>query len=88
MGLLHVAAWRSAYVGVMSESYLAGLDAAAVGQRWEASLSESTGESTVLVVLRDDTVVAMCDVGPFRARNESRRIINPRAPLRPRARNW
>ena len=70
MGQIHVAAWRSAYVGVISDSYLEGLDATTFGLRWEASLRESTGGSTVLVVLRDDGVVAMCAVGPFRGRAE------------------
>jgi GNAT superfamily N-acetyltransferase len=68
MGTLHVAAWRSAYVGVASDEYLAGLDPTLFGERWEAALRESTGGSTVLLVLRDDRVLAMCAVGPLRAR--------------------
>ena len=70
MGALHVAAWRSAYVGVMSDSYLDGLDGVACGQGWEASLRDANMESTVLVVLRDDRIMAMCAVGSFRGRAE------------------
>jgi GNAT superfamily N-acetyltransferase len=70
MGVIHVAAWRSAYVGVMSDSYLESLDPTTFGLRWEASLRESTGGSTVLVVLDDDRIVAMCAVGSLRDRSE------------------
>jgi GNAT superfamily N-acetyltransferase len=70
MGRIHVAAWRSAYVGVMPDSYLDGLDAVTFGQRWESTLREGSGGSTVLVVLRHDKVAAMCSVGPFRASAE------------------
>jgi GNAT superfamily N-acetyltransferase len=69
MGVIHVAAWRSAYTAVMSKEYLAGLDPAAFGQRWETSLRDGSGGSTVLVAVRNDRVVAMCAVGPFRARD-------------------
>ena len=70
MGVIHVAAWRSAYAGVMPDSYLYGLDATTFGLQWEASLSESTGGSIVMVALSDDRVVAMCAVAPFRGRTE------------------
>ncbi len=70
MGVIHVAAWRAAYAGVMADVYLEGLDATTVGLRWESSLRESTGGSAVLVALRNDEVRAMCAVGPFRGRSE------------------
>ncbi len=70
MGALHVAAWRSAYRGVMSDEYLDGLDPNTFGLRWESSLREGTVGSTVLVALREKRIVAMCAVGPFRSRSE------------------
>jgi GNAT superfamily N-acetyltransferase len=70
MGVIHVAAWRHAYAGVMSDAYLEGLDGATVGERWATSLSEGALGSTVLVALSDEGVVAMCAVGPFRGRAE------------------
>lgn len=70
MGAVHVVAWRAAYRGVMADSYLDGLAATTFGLRWEASLREGTTESTVLVALSDDRVVAICAVGNFRGRAE------------------
>ncbi len=54
----------------LSDSYLAGLDPAGFGQRWEAALGDDTMGSTVMVVLGDDRVLAMCAVGPLRGRTE------------------
>ena len=68
MGVIHVAAWRSAYTGVMPDAYLDELDATSFGLRWEASLREGTPGSTVTVALTDDRVVAMCAVGALHGR--------------------
>ena len=81
MGVIHVAAWRSAYAGIMTDAYLAGLDPALVGQRWETTLAEGADGSTVMVVSSDDRLMAMCSFGPFR----SRRGRHPRGAVRARS---
>ena len=39
---VHVAAWRAAYAGVMSDAYLAGLDEARFARGWESALGDGT----------------------------------------------
>lgn len=54
MGAIHVAAWRAAYAGIMTDAYLAGLDPKVIGQGWETALAEGAGGSTVMVVSSDN----------------------------------
>ncbi len=70
MGAIHVAAWRAAYAGIMTDAYLAGLDPKVIGQGWETALAEGAGGSTVMVVSSDNRLMAMCSVGPLRGRTE------------------
>ncbi|GIG54189.1 GNAT family N-acetyltransferase [Demequina activiva] len=83
MGEIHVAAWRSAYAGIMDPEFLARRDPVAVGERWTASLrgDGATGGEPApwarLVAALDGRVVAMAAIGP--ARDEESDI--PRAQL-------
>ena len=75
MGRIHVAAWRSAYSGIMPSDYLAGLEEERFGQRWTDWLSESVPSPADgaredrpqhLVAELDGEVVAICTVGDLR----------------------
>jgi GNAT superfamily N-acetyltransferase len=49
---VHIAAWRSAYLGVMPDEYLAGLDEARFERGWAMALENP--QSTTLVGFSDD----------------------------------
>ncbi|MGC4175261.1 N-acetyltransferase family protein [Demequina sp.] len=61
---VHVAAWRSAYVGVMPDAYLAELDEARFERGWVRALEEAV--STVLVGAVDDAVQGFATFGAAR----------------------
>lgn len=48
MGAVHVAAWRSAYAGILPEAYLAGLSATRQARYYEAAIA--TGVSVMVAV--------------------------------------
>jgi RimJ/RimL family protein N-acetyltransferase len=69
MGRIHVDAWRWAYAGVMSADFLTQLDVEHSGQEWAEHLRAEMAEGQqTLVAELDGEVVAMCTVGPYRAR--------------------
>lgn len=49
---VHVAAWRSAYVGIMPDAYLADLDEARFARGWVSNLEDRV--ATTLVALGND----------------------------------
>jgi len=61
---VHVAAWRSAYVGIMPDAYLAELDEARFARGWERAIDE--GVSTMLVGLIGDVVQGFATFGEAR----------------------
>ncbi len=68
IGEVHVAAWRSAYVGLMSADYLASLDEKRSAERWTENLASPIDGVTTLVGEIDGTIQAIATVGPFRDR--------------------
>lgn len=44
MAEVHVAAWRSTYVGIMPDEFLAGLDVATIAQRWAGLVAGDTDD--------------------------------------------
>jgi GNAT superfamily N-acetyltransferase len=66
MGEIHVAAWRTAYAGVMPADYLAALDERRSAERWVRSITNPTDGVTNLVAEIDGTIQAIATVGPFR----------------------
>lgn len=61
---VHVASWRSAYVGLMPDAYLAELDEARFSRGWARAIEE--GVSTVLVGIRDEVVQGFATFGDAR----------------------
>jgi len=61
---VHVAAWRSAYVGIMPDAYLAELDESRFARGWERALDEAV--STVFVGTVDGTVQGFATFGDGR----------------------
>lgn len=71
MGVIHVAAWRAAYAGVMPAQFLDRLDPTERAAYWHDALTRSPGERTrpgptTLVADLDGAVVAMASFGGFR----------------------
>lgn len=63
LGRVHVGAWRAAYPGMLPDEYLASLDPAAFGARWQ-SLLEDGMRPHMLVGELDGSVVGFANVGP------------------------
>lgn len=62
---VHVASWRQAYSGVVSEDYLAGIDVDKRTARWRDQLSGAGLPSTSVWVAQDeDRVVGFASLGP------------------------
>lgn len=61
---VHIAAWRSAYVGIMPDAYLAELDEARFARGWERAIDE--GVSTALVGTIDGVVRGFATFGVAR----------------------
>lgn len=61
---VHIAAWRSAYVGIMPDAYLAELDEARFERGWVRAIEEQT--STMLVGVNGDAVQGFATLGPAR----------------------
>ena len=60
MGMVHVAAWRSAYAGLLPPGYLAGLSAVRSAAQFQAAVSRGPG---VLVAEAEGRVVGFCTMG-------------------------
>ncbi|HEY3267682.1 MAG TPA: GNAT family N-acetyltransferase [Armatimonadota bacterium] len=63
---VHTETWKSAYRGIVPNSYLDGLDAAASGIRWEKRLDTQPPNWFVLVAEVDNRVAAWATAGPER----------------------
>ena len=68
IGRVHVETWRSAYRGLVSDAYLAGLSPAERAARWRTFLAERD-PARVLLVAEDDVdgVVGFAAAGPERS---------------------
>jgi GNAT superfamily N-acetyltransferase len=62
---LHIAAWRTAYRGLMPEDYLAALDIDERVKLWSRALSRP-GPSSVAVAELDGAIAGFCFFGPTR----------------------
>ena len=62
---VHVAAWRSAYVGVMPDAYLADLDEARFSRGWVSSLEDRVA-TTLVGISNDGRVGGFASTGPAR----------------------
>jgi RimJ/RimL family protein N-acetyltransferase len=62
---VHVAAWRTAYKGIMPDDFLASLDVQQKAQAWECALQEPSPGIT-LVWEYNQEVVGFCVYGPSR----------------------
>ncbi|WP_121388739.1 GNAT family N-acetyltransferase [Actinokineospora cianjurensis] len=65
MAAVHVAAWRAAYVGIMTDDRLAGLSERTFAQRWE-SIVTSPGEARTFVAEADGRITGIATAGPPR----------------------
>jgi RimJ/RimL family protein N-acetyltransferase len=60
----HIAAWRAAYRGIVSEAFLDGLDPQRRAERFRQFLRSGAGETYIIV--RDGRVVGHVTIGPCR----------------------
>lgn len=72
MGQVHVAAWQSAYVGIMPAEYLANLDPADNIEAWSGAIERNPTptEGRRLVVELDGEVVGLSLAWPARGKDE------------------
>ncbi len=68
---VHVASWRQAYTGVISDEYLARLDVDARIERWRRIL-EDEPETKVWVADDDGRVIGFASLGPSRDEDADR----------------
>ncbi|MFZ3451979.1 GNAT family N-acetyltransferase [Arthrobacter sp. 7Tela_A1] len=61
---LHVAAWRAAYRGIMSDDYLDGMDVARVADGWRRNLGTPNPGTTYLVAAVAGRPVGFAAFGP------------------------
>ena len=68
MGRIHVESWQAAYVGVVSQSHLDGLDAEERGRNWQGAIEADPDpdHGRRLVVELDGEVVGLAIVVPDR----------------------
>lgn len=65
LAAIHIAAWRTAYRGVMSDEYLEGMDISQNTDGWRRNiLHPKTGTVHLVVQADDDEVVGFAIVGP------------------------
>ncbi len=61
---IHVAAWRAAYRGVMTDEYLDGLDAGRAASAWRRNILKPREGTVHLVAQRGTEVVGFAILGP------------------------
>jgi len=68
VGAVHVQVWREAYVGLMPDDYLAGLEASSFGSTWEERLAGPTPHGVLhrAGVAPDGAIVGIGTAGPGR----------------------
>lgn len=72
IAVLHLASWRSAYRGVVSDRFLNELTIESRLTRWEEALSPSHAPHTeTIVAVHGDTVLGVCSFGPMRGPGSS-----------------
>src|SRR5437764_14817491 len=70
IALVHVDAWRTAYVGIVPDEYLASLSYGSHEQNWRESLAERADQEFTLVVENDQrAIVGFATGGPEREGN-------------------
>ncbi|HEX4222328.1 MAG TPA: GNAT family N-acetyltransferase [Pseudonocardiaceae bacterium] len=62
----NVAAWRSAYAGIVPDEHLAGMDPLARAETWREYLSAGDPYATFVAVDAQDAIAAYCTVGVLR----------------------
>ena len=68
IGRVHVETWRSAYRGLVSDAYLAGLSPAERAARWRTFLADRDPARVLLVAEDDvDAVIGFAAAGPERS---------------------
>lgn len=68
---VHIAAWRTAYDGVMPDDYLAGLSHDQLTSGWTRNITSPPDGVSQLVGEIDGTIQAISTVGPFRDREKA-----------------
>jgi len=63
LGVIHVAAWRTAYRGMMPDAYLDGLDTAARSAMWAQFFEARPTDRELRVVVNDGAVVGFACFG-------------------------
>ncbi|MBP3044433.1 GNAT family N-acetyltransferase [Arthrobacter jiangjiafuii] len=64
LAVIHIAAWRAAYRGVMSDDYLDGLDVGRHSDGWRRNILNPRNGTVHLVAQVDDELVGFAIVGP------------------------
>ncbi|MCC9198085.1 GNAT family N-acetyltransferase [Arthrobacter sp. zg-Y820] len=64
LAAIHIAAWRAAYRGVMSDEYLDGLDSPRYADNWRRNILNPSEGTVHLVAQAGDEVVGFAVVGP------------------------
>lgn len=68
---VHLASWREAYAGAVSEDYLAGLDVESRAERWRRTLADDP--STQVWVAQDEgRIIGFAALGPSRDEDADR----------------
>jgi ribosomal protein S18 acetylase RimI-like enzyme len=72
IAILHLASWRSAYRGIVSDQFLNEIAIESRLSRWQRALSPSDSPLTETTVAVDgDTVLGVCSFGPRRSPESS-----------------
>jgi len=62
---IHVASWRAAYAGIVSQTYLDSLDESQFAERWRDWITTETS-ALIFIAEIDDTLCGFASAGPIR----------------------
>jgi hypothetical protein len=69
---VNIAAWRTAYAGLVPQSYLDAMDPTDYRQRWSVRLAGEHGwPAEYLVGLLDNSLVTYASFGPYRTQQDA-----------------
>lgn len=75
---VHIASWREAYAGIVSEELLAGLDVERRTEQWRRILDSAGGDGTRVWVAQDDEdqhIAGFASLGPSRDEDADRSTL-------------
>ncbi len=69
---VNIAAWRSAYGGIVPDTYLDTLDLASITERWAGNIEKPPSERFTLVAEIDGAVASYTVAGPYRTQQDAK----------------